>query len=275
MSYVKTTCDLGGIIQVSKHYPGNFGAPGMPRGRRKERTPEEIEKANQRNRTRTLQRIILANFREGRTVTLTYRPAERPETIEEAMEQRKRFMDRMRRACGKAGIPWKWIIVTERGKKGQVLHHHLIIEDRTDPVDILREVSRAWTFGRVQSTKMEMEDDMFMTLAEYLVKKETKGGRVKTYSRSRNLIVPEEKKEVIHARKWNREPRAPKGWYVVPESVWNAHTPEGWPVQRYTLRKMEDIVDNFKTGFRQRMSLYGRCSGGMRNEVLCGYLDKA
>lgn len=265
MSYVRITCDLGGIIQVSKHYPGNFGAPGQQRSQRKERTPEEIEKANRRNRTRTLQRIILANFREGRTVTLTYRLEERPESMEQAMDQRKRFMDRMRRICRKAGIPWKWIAVTERGKKGQVLHHHLIIEDLTDPVDLLREVSRAWDYGRVQSTKMEIGDDMYQTLAEYLIKKETKEDRGKSYSRSRNLVIPEEKREVIHARKWSREPRAPKGWYVVPGSLWNAHTPEGWPVQRYTLKRLVDIVDNCKNGLRRVKNPTGRDFGGLKS----------
>lgn len=262
MPYVKTTCDLGDIIQVSKHYPGNFGAPGMPRGGRRERTPEEIEANNRRNRERNLQRIILANFREGRTVTLTYRQGERPESWSEALDQRRKFLAKMRAVCKKAGIPWKWIIVTERGKKGQVLHHHLVIEDRTDPLDLLREVGKAWTYGRVQSTKMEMEDDMFRVLAEYLLKKETKEDlQGKAYSRSRNLIIPEEKREVVHARKWAREPKPPRGWYVA-GPVWNARTPEGWPVQRYTLRRIVDIVDKRKGAIRQVQNLKERRSGG-------------
>ena len=263
--YIRTTCRIGDICQVGKYYPGNFGAPGLGRSRKRRRTPEEMDRNNQRNRARKLQRIILANFRNGRTVHLTYRKEERPETFEEAMDQRRKFLARMRAVCKKAGVQWKWIIVTERGKKGQALHHHLIIEDMTAPLDILRTVGELWKFGKVSSTKMEEEEDLFEVLAEYLLKKDTKAGLSgKSYSHSRNLIIPEEKKEKVRAKRWTREPRAPKGWYVVKESVWNAQTPEGWPVQRYTLRKLEN-VDKYQTAASTRKFVCGGHFGGLKS----------
>ena len=263
--YIRTICSIGDDIrQVGKYYPGNFGAPGMGRERKRNRTTEEIRKANQRNRIRKVQRIILANFRHGRTVHLTYRKEDRPETFEEALQHRKRFMDRMRAVCRKAGIPWKWIGVTERGKKGKALHHHLIVEDLTEPVDILRTIGALWKYGRVTSTAMEEEDDLFEGLAEYLLKKETKEDEKGTsYSHSRNLIIPKEKKEKVRARKWNREPRPPRGWYVVKGSLWNAYTPEGWPVQRYTLRRLE--VDMWISASRRVETPTGRDFGGLKS----------
>lgn len=275
MSYRRVTYDLDDIRQVLKYYPGNFGAPGMPRGKKRERTSEEIEKANHRNKVRNLQRLIIANFRPGRTVHLTYRKGERPETFEEALQHRQKFMDRMRKICKKAGVAWKWIAVTERGKKGGALHHHLIIQDITDPIDLLREIQKAWTHGRVTSTAMEEEEDMFEVLAEYLVKKETKeGSEGKSYSRSRNLLVPQPKKETIHSRTWTKEPRPPKGWYIVQSSVWNARTPEGWPVQRYTMKRIVDNVDIVDNSLNKGKPPREGTFGGQNHEVRCGNLDR-
>lgn len=258
--YKKVTYEIGDVRMVSKYYPGNYGAPGVRRSDRRRRTSEEVRKNNDRNRMRKLQRIILANFPTGRTVHLTYRKDERPETMEEAMRQRKDFLKAMRKACRAAGIEWKFIIVTERGKRGQALHHHMIVEDRTEPIDLLRTISKLWTHGRVASTKMEEEEDGFATLADYLLKKETKTDKGGTsYSRSRNLIVPEPKKEIIKRRTWTREPKAPAGWYIVKGSVWNAFTPGGWPVQRYTMRR---TVDN---SGRQCKTLSRGLSGGLRS----------
>ena len=247
--YIKSICDLGGIIQVGKHYPGNYGAPGMSRSTRKKATPEEIVENNHRARVRRLQRIILANFREGRSVTLTYE--QRPGSLEEAMRDRQNFMKKMRRICKKAGVDWKWIVVTERGKKGQALHHHLIIEDLQEPLNLLRAVEEAWTKGRVRGSRMKMGDDCFETLAGYLAKEEGKPEQgMKFYSHSRNLVIPKEKRLKVNARKWREEPKAPSGWYVVKGSVWNGYTPAGWPVQRYTLRRAMDNMDNSKNAFR-------------------------
>lgn len=268
--YIKTICRIphpgGDILQVSKHYPGNFGAPGVARHERKKATPEEIGKNNHRNRVRRLQRIILANFPRGRTVHLTYRMEERPESFAEALDQRTKFMAKVRRACRKKGVPWKWIAVTEQGKRGKAYHHHLIIEDVTDPIDLLRLITELWPYGRVTSTAMEEEEDLFEELAEYLVKKETKGEvSGKSYSRSRNLIVPQERRETVHARRWRKEPKAPKGWYIVKGSVWNAFTPDGSPVQRYSMRQIVDNSAAEKNGLRQDKMPRGRDLRGLKS----------
>ena len=174
------------------------------------------------------------------------------------MKQRKAFLKKMRKACQKAGMEWKFIIVTEKGKRGQALHHHMIIEDVTAPLDLLRTISKAWTHGRVTSTKMEEDEDAFYTLADYLLKKETKTGSGTTYSRSRNLVIPEPQTELIRRKKWQRDPKAPAGWYIIKSSVWNSVTPGGWPVQRYTMRK---IVDESEKPARSCISLSRGHSG--------------
>ena len=61
--YTKNTYDLGGIKQIEKYYPGNYGAPGMKRQKKRKRTPEDIERQNRTNRWKKIQRLILANFK--------------------------------------------------------------------------------------------------------------------------------------------------------------------------------------------------------------------
>lgn len=239
--YKKTTYDMGVIRIIEKCIPGNYGAPGKKRNKKRKRTPEEIRKQNEKNRWRRLQRIILANFRPGDWhLILNYGKGNRPETYEEAKAQRKKFLDRMREAYKKAGIPFKWIIVTERGKKKQMLHHHLIIEDiNRDGISTMDLVKRLWEYGNQFFVSL-YEDGEYEKLAEYIVKSETKeeSGWC-TYSRSRNLTVPQPKVEIKHHRRWRNPPVAPRGWYVVKDSIWNGENPvTGQPVQHYTLKKL-------------------------------------
>lgn len=239
--YKKKIYDMGDVIQIEKSYPGNYGAPGQKRGKKKKKTPEDIRRQNEKNRWRRIQRIILANFKEGDWhLILKYRPEERPDTYEEAKVHLKKFFDRMRRVYKKAGIPFKWIAVTERGKRGQVLHHHLVIEDiRRDGIDTVKLVKELWPYGNEFFVSL-YEDGEYEKLAEYLVKAETKEecGWC-TYSRSRNLIVPEPKVEIVPHRRWRNPPVAPKGWYVVKDSIWNGENPvTGQPVQHYSIKRL-------------------------------------
>lgn len=235
-------CDLGVEIQIEKCYPGNYGAPGKERGEKRRRTQEEIRKQNERNRWKRLQRIILLNFKKGDWhLILKYREKDRPETYEEAKAQRQKFIGDMRKAFRKAGIPFKWIAMTERGKKGKVLHHHLVIEDRNEAgAGTVQLVKKLWTYGNQFFVSL-YEEGGYEKLAEYIVKAEGKEecGWC-TYSHSRNLIMPEVKRKTIYRRKWRRMPAAKKGWYVVKESIVNGTNPfTERPYQYYTMRRLE------------------------------------
>lgn len=249
--YRKIIYDMGVVIQIEKSMPGRYGAPGEKRGKKKKPTPEDVRKQNERRRWRKVQRLILMNFREGDWhLILKYRPGERPETYKEAKDHRKKFLDRMREAYRKAGIPFKWIAVTERGKRGQVLHHHLVIEDiRRDGTDTVKLVKKLWTYGGEFFSSL-YEDGEYEKLAEYIVKAETKDeGGWGTYSRSRNLKEPVKTVERVYHRRWRNPPVAPKGWYVVKDSVYNGENPvTGRPYQHYTIKKLTDIRRSRKEG---------------------------
>ena len=240
--YKKKTYDMGVIRIIEKCIPGNYGAPGQKRNGRQKRTPEDIKKQNHRNRCRKVQLLILSNFHPGDWhLILKYAKDSRPETYKEAVKQRARFLALMREAYKKAGLTFKWIAVTERGKKKQVLHHHLIIEDiDRNGIRTTELVKKLWTHGGQFFSSLH-EDGEYEDLAEYIVKAETKDecGWC-TYSRSRgNLVMPKPKVEIKHHRRWRNPPVAPKGWYVVKDSVWNGENPvTGQPVQHYTLKKL-------------------------------------
>ena len=237
MAYVKKIYDLGKVIQVEKYYPANYGAPGKPRQKKQQRTPEDIERQNRTNREKKIQRLILANFKEGDWhLILTYKKELRPEGTEEAKAQIQKFLKDMRREFKKAGYDFKYIYVTEKGKRG-AWHHHLIIEDISDQnMQTTKLVQKYWPHGHPQFYPL-YEDGNFEDLAEYIVKKETKeekGGC--TYSRSRNLIIPEPKREIIHHKRWRTEPKPPAGWEIKKGSLINGINPvTGYPFQHYDL----------------------------------------
>lgn len=249
--YRKVIYDIGVIKQIEKSYPANYGAPGKVRHKKQKRTPEDIRRQNEKNRWRKIQRIILANFKKGDWhLILKYGKGNRPDTYGEAKACLRKFRDRMRDAYKKAGIPFKWIAVTERGRKGQVLHHHLIIEDiNRDGISTVELVKKLWSHGG-QFFSSLYEDGEYEKLAEYIVKADTKEERGwMTYSRSRNLTVPQPKRELVHHRRWRDPPVAPKGWYVVKDSIWNGMNPvTGYPVQHYTIKKLINTGERGREG---------------------------
>ncbi len=240
----KITYDMGSVIQVEKHYPGNYGAPGMGRAPKRKRTPEDIARQNERNRVKKVQRLIIMNFREGDWhLTLTYKKSGRPATLRDAKRCVSKFLGRMRKAYKKAGYPFKYICVTERGKKG-ACHHHLIIEDIAAPaLNTKRLVMEHWTHGTRNFSPL-YEDGEFEDLAEYLTKKETKEeGAGCSYTHSRNLAMPVPKRERIHRKTWRKDPRPKKGFYIVKSSVVNGINPvTGYPYQHYTMRRIHDTA---------------------------------
>lgn len=238
--YERVTYDMGWVMDVENRYPGNWGAPEKERQPKRKRTPEEIKKQNQRNRAKYLQRLIITNFKKGDWhIILKYRPKDRPVTWEEAKKQIKKFIDKMRKAHKKAGLPFKWIKITERGKKGQALHHHMIIQD-IDQLNTVKLVKELWEYGNTCFIDL-YEDGEFKNLAEYIVKAETKEEDTWcTYSRSRNLKKPKKEKEKIRRKRWPEEPKPKKGWYIIKDSIVNGTNPvTRHPYQHYSMRRLD------------------------------------
>lgn len=244
--YIKTEYDCGWVKQIELRYPGRYGAPGCPRSKKKERTPEQIERQNEVNRIRRLQRIILANFRPGESwhLTLNYRKDARPNTPEQAKKLLAKFLAQVRKTYKAAGQEFKWIAVTEYGKQGKALHHHLIVED-IEGFPVQKTIRQAWKHGNTFWSDI-YEDGEMEQLASYMVKMETKTGadgepiKGTRYTHSRNnLIIPQPERQTMKRRTWPEEPRVPKGWELIKDSLYDGENPvTGYPYRHYSLRKI-------------------------------------
>lgn len=233
--YTKVTYDLGEVREIQKYIPGNYGAPGCKRERKRKRTPAEIKSQNERNKRRKVQRLIMANFGEGDLhVTLTYAKDRRPETAEEANALRAKFLAELRKGFRKAERELKYIGVTEIGSRGAV-HHHIVINN-TEGVDVMKLIQKAWNYGHPFFSPLYDEGE-YEQLADYLLKGESDKGA--SYTRSRNLKIPEPKRELIKNRRWKDPPSVPKGWEIIKSTVFSGQNPvTGYPYQRYMIRRI-------------------------------------
>ncbi len=243
--YYKTTITAGATVEVYKYFRKRE-RKGQ-RGKKVRPTPAEMEKINQRNAERRLRLKINANFGEDDLfVTLTYRKEERPEP-EEAKKQIKKFLDSLRKEYKTWGADLKYINVTEYRNKA--IHHHLLINHVPDK-DAAKAVRQLWPFGRPDFKYLD-DTGQYKDLAAYLIKetsgtfkenKEKGSGHKQRYSCSRNLILPKEKTEIIRkAAKWTASPRAPKGYYIDQDTIYNgvdAFT--GLEYQQYIMVKLKD-----------------------------------
>lgn len=232
--YKRTLLEGPGYRFITNSYSSG-GAPGVQRQRKRKRTPEDMERQNRQNRARHVQLLILGNFKEGWHCTLTYAKDARPETAEQAKIDLAKFHRRMKAKFKKAGFEYKWIAVTEIGKKGAA-HHHLILEDiHTESFTTQRAVAECWQYQT--NFSMLFENGKYEALADYLTKKESKeevpGCKV---SHSRNLILPKKKKKRMKSKTWMLDPKIPNGWELVKGSLWNGTNQyTGLPSQHYLI----------------------------------------
>lgn len=237
--YFKTSVTAGASIEVSKSYTRRTGA--KVRSRKKKPTPEEIAKVNQMNAERNLRIKINANFGiDDLFVTLTYAKDERP-TPAQAKRYIKKFLDKLRDWFKKTGYELKYINVTEY--KNKAIHHHIII-NHIDGQDVSKIVRTLWKFGRPGFKYLD-GSGQYKDLASYLIKetsktfKENDGGHRQRYSCSRNLVMPEPKKEIVMAARWLEDPRPLKGYYIDKDTVYNGiDFFTGRKYQRYIMVKI-------------------------------------
>lgn len=243
--YDKMTCRIRDRMEVSKHYSGRYGAPGQKRQERRKPTPEDVARMNHWKRCRDLRRLIELNFGAGDWhVTLTCDKDRRPEK-EEAPKVIRQFLTKLRKAFKEEGWELKYVVSCEIGERGAVHWHMVINDEQNAQTSTAKLIRKHWTRGRPHFTALD-ESGEYGQLADYMVKAAAarieKGETVEkmSYSRSRNLKKPKERRERIRATGWRQDPKVPKGWELVPGSLVNGKNAfTGLPYQRYVLRRKE------------------------------------
>ncbi|MBO7732653.1 MAG: hypothetical protein J6S67_08880 [Methanobrevibacter sp.] len=242
--YVNKVLIAGEYVLIKNYTPRLFGAPGKKRREKKMETPKAMARYNNQKRAEKLQLLMLLNFEKGYHVTLDYPKESRPQTYKEAEENLMKSLFKISRRLRKKGKKFKYIAITERGRRREALHHHLIIE--SDHI-VLQELSDVW--GNHLKLSQMYEEGAYKDLAEYFCKIETKEEQKKgksKYHRSRNLKEPQAKSQII-AGPLKDELYIPKGYELVPESASSGFNDfAGIRYQKYMIKKAA-ALDSEKT----------------------------
>ena len=112
----------GKTKEIEKSYSSRYGRKGIGRSKNMNPTPDDVKRVNQRNAETRLRRLINCNFEKNDIhLVLTYKKDERPKP-EEAKKILANFIRRIKRRYKKLGIEFKYIHVTEFGKKNGAIH---------------------------------------------------------------------------------------------------------------------------------------------------------
>lgn len=234
MSWTKVCRKSKNAIDIEEYHTARYGAPGQKRQEKKKLTPEQMRRVNQYTKERKARwRIRLYFDTDDYFICLTYKKQNRPEDMEAAKKDFKKFIDKVRDEYKKRGEKLRWIRNIERGTRG-AWHIHLLI-NRVPDADLI--VKKAWKKGTIKF-KLLYSDGEFRKLASYITKtSETDTGiRESSYSCSRNMPLPDPEVKVY--RKWKTwgKIRIPKGFYMDEETFHEGVNPiTGYKYRRYTL----------------------------------------
>ena len=179
-------------------------------------------------------------------MTITYRKGDRP-TWSEMIKDIQKLIKDVRKRYRKIGKELKYIYRLQIGKRGGPHIHILVnrVQSQEGGTDIF--FSECWKKGHINFRSL-YEAGNFEDLAEYIAKpiEEWEPKEAKRYHPSRNLIRKEPKEKVINRRnlvdKQGRMiyPKAPKGYYINPDSVKMGINPvTGYAYRHYTLIKLD------------------------------------
>lgn len=224
MPYIERKTISGDLLEIERYFATRDGRKFARSGNMGESTVEQGE-ANRMKSAHRIRRLIYANFDGARADMFTTFNDPGAFDEAEAMRNRRKLIDQLRKERKKAGLDaLKYIVITER--QG-VWHHHLIMNGGLR-VDAL---TAAWNErGRIMVSTLNASDG-YRGLAQYLTRDEKPKSREKgadkqprckyarRWSTSRNLEKPIEQKKPIKPPSMNQIPKAPKGYKLLPDWV--------------------------------------------------------
>lgn len=233
--YVKRTWRCGKCIEVEKYQTFRYKGKMTVRAPQSNPTPAAMAKVNERNSYKNLRRLLNTNFGKGDLhCVLTYAPEKRAASPQEAKKDIQKFCRNVKQKCKRRGSNFKYVAVAEYGKRS--MHFHVVIHSRLK----LQELGDMWPHGRIHATELDGSGD-YDRLASYLIKQTNKTYNdperrvfARRYVTSRNLEQPECKIEKVKADSWRETPSAPKGFYVLQDTiVQDVSEITGYPYQYY------------------------------------------
>ena len=268
MKIIEKTYQYPNATEVEEHLDGRYGAPGQKREKKKKPTPEEMKKANQRNKEKWCRRKMRAWFsRDDLWVTLTYAPDCRPPDMATAKKQFSRFIRNVRDRYRRRGYVLRWIRNIEVGTKN-AWHIHMLVA-RIPDTDLI--IADTWAYGTVDMKPCHKEGN-FRRLAAYLTKTPETEPRLResAYDASRNL--PLEKPEEKKLKRWKEkdEIQVPEGYYLDEDSYYEGKNPiTGSPYREYTLLRAreKEVPPDAKGRHIHKRKHKGPRKGGRKGDV--------
>lgn len=233
--YIQRVILSGKIIEIQKMHKTDYHTP-MKKASRIAPTPESMAKNNERRSYKQLARLINTNYTFNDIfLTLTYNVDARPSTPKQTKEDSEKFLRDIKRLATKLGTPANYIGVSNYNQRG-VPHHHFLLSGSLDANDI----QQLWPYGRINIKRLDDSGD-YTRLANYLLRhtpsaSDSKINRVhaKRYLRSRNLAMPVVIEDIISPDSWRDAPKAPNGYYLLPDSIITYVNPvTGYPYQYF------------------------------------------
>lgn len=234
----------GLVLEIEKIQNNRVHSKKTKRTKRTSHTPEAMARNNERQAAKKLARLINCNFEAGDAiVTLTYRPDERPDNPQQTKKNISNFLRRLKELCKKMGIELIYIGVSNFDCRG-VPHHHLLLKAN---LITSADIEALWGLGIVRFTKLANRDNGDYTKVAYYFLKHTnqvyndpkRRVHAKRFISSRNLQKPIVTKKIVKADSWHAEPIAPKGYWLITDSIRNrVNNITGWPYQYYKCIKI-------------------------------------
>lgn len=248
--YIKRTWNSRDTrFRIVEKYHSQRALPKNPLVREKRRprtgagTPEWLRKANLRQQTDRLCRLLMDNFHVGDWY-VTFSAASAKTSKEEVEAAYVKMVRKLRDAYHACGIEWKYVAVLEnlngRGNK----HGHILIPGGIAFTELKKLMRKAWPLGAAFAKPYGGDAMDARRLASYFVKEDCykdsdasdKGQRSRLRT-SKNLVRREPKKKVVSAETWREEVRPPKGYHIVLELSYSGYTMDGYPYQRTIFEK--------------------------------------
>lgn len=237
MPYLKHTYRAGKTKEVIYCYSPRADIKEGSRRKKENKTKEAQKLVNIRRVIKKLTRILNANFDDTSLyITFSYIKDKRPLTKEELRKDIDKLLRKFRTLYKKQSKVLKYVWVAEVGERGAVHIHAVVNEIETS------QLKNVWSKGWISIKPLD-SSGQYRKLASYFVKYSTKTKKTEKeitgryYNSSKNLIIPEPKKEVVSGRNaYNHKITVPSGWYLDKESVVEAwHEVTGYMYFTYTL----------------------------------------
>lgn len=235
----------GEFRRVTKYISGRIGTKDQRKGK-VEATADRVKRWQDKRAEDICWGYLEENFQPGDCLfTPTYPPGTR-KTSAEVRNDMAEFRKRLRKVYRKKGIPFKYIMSVGRGKRGAIHSHWILPKIDTELLEMAWQDVAGTLFCPYPLCNVKHLDRSgdWTKLAAYIVKNGLETFRSgdpiykRRYLTSQNLKKPRIKVEIIKAGWWKPEPRVPKGFTLMKDSLRNDFTGSGFPYQTYTVMKL-------------------------------------